>query len=343
MPRIKSTALWTAAIGGAGFIAWSALRRTSAMDLAGKVVLITGGSRGLGLQLAREFGSQGSVIVICSRDETELARAAEDLCGRGIRAYAIRCDVSDQRQCERLIAEAVQKAGTIDVLVNNAGVIQVGPLSELSVADFEQAMNVIFWGTVYPTFAALPILQQREAARIVNITSIGGKISVPHLLSYSCAKFAAVAFSEGLRTELGRSSIKVTTIVPGLMRTGSHLQARFKGDRSKEYAWFSLAAATPLASISAERAARFIVRATVRGDAERILSLPAQLAARLHGMAPGFTSAISTFIQRMLPQAGASGGRAVTGAEARAQLNSRLINAANIVGERAAQALNQLA
>jgi NAD(P)-dependent dehydrogenase (short-subunit alcohol dehydrogenase family) len=344
MPRIKSTALWTAAIGGAGLVAWSALRRSAPMDLTGKVVLITGGSRGLGLQLAREFGAHGAILVICSRDEAELARAAEDLRGRGIQAHAIRCDVSDQRQCEHLIAEAVRKAGTIDVLVNNAGVIQVGPLSELTVADFEQAMNVIFWGTLYPTFAAIPVLERRPVARIVNITSVGGKISVPHLLPYSCAKFAAVAFSEGLRAELSRSSIKVTTIVPGLMRTGSHLQALFKGDRSKEYAWFSLGAATPLVSISAERAARSIVRATIRGDAERILSLPADLAARIHGIAPGFTAAISSLVQRMLPrQAGRGDGRAATGAEARALLNSRLINAANIAGERAAEALNQLA
>ncbi|HLG97586.1 MAG TPA: SDR family NAD(P)-dependent oxidoreductase [Bryobacteraceae bacterium] len=339
----KTTSAAALALGGAGVLAWSTLRRSARFDLARKVVLITGGSRGLGFQLAREFGGRGATVVICSRDEAELARAQDDLTSRGIVAQGIPCDVSDQRQVENLIQQTVHAAGTIDVLVNNAGIIQVGPLSQMTIADFDNAMNVMFWGTLYPTLAALPILREHRDARIVNITSIGGKISVPHLLPYCCAKFATVALSEGLRSELESCGIKVTTVVPGLMRTGSHLHASFKGDQAKEYAWFSLSAATPLAAISAERAARSIVRAAIRGDAEKILSVPADVAARLHGIAPEITAAISSFVSRLLPRGGGTDGRANTGAEARGKLNSRLINAANVFGERAAKALNQVA
>lgn len=330
-----------AALAGTGYITCKVLRRRSTLDPAGKVVVITGGSRGLGLQIAREFGRRGATVVIGARDEEELKRASDDLAGRGIVVHTVVCDVSDQRQCESLIEQAVQRAGAIDFLINNAGVIQVGPVQAMTVADFKHAMDVMFWGTLYPTLAALPIMQDKRQGRIVNITSIGGKISVPHLLPYCCAKFAAVALSEGLRAELGPCGIKVTTVVPGLMRTGSHLNANFKGDIGKEYAWFSLGAATPLASISAERAARSIVRAAMRGDAERILSLPADLAARIHGIAPGFTALVSSWINRALPEPNGQKNTS-TGKQARAQLHSRLLDTANALGERAAEALNQL-
>ena len=117
--------------------------------------------------------------------------------------------------------------------------------SSATVADFEDAMGTMFWGMVYTTLAALPQMTERGAGRIVNITSIGGKVAVPHLLPYCCAKFAAVGFSEGIRAELAKDHIKVTTVVPGLLRTGSHANAVFKGDHHKEYGWFSLAATRP--------------------------------------------------------------------------------------------------
>jgi NAD(P)-dependent dehydrogenase (short-subunit alcohol dehydrogenase family) len=341
MGNLRSKAVY-AALGGLGWLTWTALRRKSWISLAGKVVLITGGSRGLGLQLAREFGGHGAIIAICARDEAELRRAGEDLRSRGIVVHPIPCDVSDQSQCENLIRETIQRAGTIDVLVNNAGIIQVAPFSQVTIPDFENAMGVMFWGMLYTSLAALPTLEKSGPGRIVNITSIGGKISVPHLLPYCCAKFAAVALSEGLRAELHSRGIKVTTIIPGLMRTGSHFNALFKGDPAKEYTWFSLAAATPLASISAERAARAIVRATIRGDAERILSIPADLDARIHGVAPEFTSVLLSWISRMLPKGATGDGGAITGAEIREKLNSRILNSANILGERAADLLNEI-
>ena len=115
--------------------------------------------------------------------------------------------------------------GHIDILVNNAGEIMVSPFENLTTADFERAMAVMFWGTLYTTLAVLPSMKARGQGRIVNVTSIGGKVSVPHLLSYSCAKAAAVAFSNGLRNEVRQFGIDVTTIIPGLMRTGSHVNA----------------------------------------------------------------------------------------------------------------------
>jgi short-subunit dehydrogenase len=197
----------------------------------------------------------------------------------------------------------------------------------------------MFWGSLYPTLAVLPMMRDRKQGRIVNITSIGGRVSVPHLLPYSCAKFAAVALSEGLRAELASSGIRVVTIVPGLMRTGSHLRAEFKGDHNHEYAWFSAGAASWFASIGAERAARSIVRATAKDEAERILSLPADLFAKLHGIFPGLTSEVLTLVNRFVLPDSLTESR--TGEQVRAQVNSRFLEAINRPGQRAAQALHE--
>jgi NAD(P)-dependent dehydrogenase (short-subunit alcohol dehydrogenase family) len=102
----------------------------------------------------------------------------------------------------------------IDLLVNNAGEIQAGPLESMALEDFERALRIMFWGTVYPTWTVLPQMRERQSGRIVNITSIGAKVAVPHLLPYTCAKFAMIGFSEGLRAELAGKGIQVVTIAP---------------------------------------------------------------------------------------------------------------------------------
>ncbi|MEO8126265.1 MAG: SDR family oxidoreductase [Bryobacteraceae bacterium] len=289
-------------------------RHSRRMDLQGRVVLITGGSHGLGLALACEFAKHGSRLVLCARSEEELQKAKEDLTGRGAKVMTIACDVGDRDQVERAVGMAEQHFEKIDVLVNNAGIIHVGPVDSMTLEDFESAMNVMFWGTVYTALAVLPGMRARGCGRIVNITSVGAKVSIPHLLPYSCAKFAAAAFSEGLRAEMQGTGVKVVTIAPGLMRTGSYLNAVFKGSAEGEAAWFGVSSSLPLLSISAAAAARQIVAATRNGEAERILGVPAKLLAGFHGLFPGWTADILGLINRALPQ---GGGTVETGANSR--------------------------
>ncbi|MBV9073286.1 MAG: SDR family NAD(P)-dependent oxidoreductase [Acidobacteria bacterium] len=316
-PRTKKQVLAAAAVVAGGVflasaataVAATALIRRSRnlFSLKGKVVFITGGSRGLGLAMAEEFGRRGARIAICARDAEELERARQIIEREtGATVMTFVCDVSDRAQVEATIQGVQSHFGTLDVLVNNAGIIAVGPIENQTLDDFEEAMKINFWSQVYSTLAALPSMRERAEARIVNITSIGGKVSVPHLIPYCCSKFAAVAFSEGLRAELAKTGLKVVTIAPGLMRTGSHINADFKGKHSDEFTWFSLSGNNPVTSISVARAARQIVGATVSGRAELIITWQAELLARFHGLAPGLTTHILGLVNRTLPNAGAS-------------------------------------
>jgi len=316
MDSVKRNAVLGVAAGvGAYFGLRALVRGLRAIDLKDKVVLITGGSRGLGLVMAREFGRQGARLAICARDACELDRALVDLGNEGIPAAGMACDVTDRRQVWEMVEAFRGFFGRIDVLVNNAGVIQVGPMEVMTLADYEEAMRVHFWGPLFTTLAVLPEMRARGEGRIVNVTSIGGKVSVPHLLPYSASKFALVGFSEGLRAELGRDGVLVTTVVPGLMRTGSPRNAYFKGKHHAEYAWFTVSDSLPLFSIGACRAARRIVKACKYGEAEVILSLPAQLAVAFHGVFPGLTADLMRVANRLLPNAGGIGIARATGAE----------------------------
>jgi NAD(P)-dependent dehydrogenase (short-subunit alcohol dehydrogenase family) len=284
---------------GAGLAARELVRRRAGYDLHGKVALVTGGSRGLGFALAGALIDEGARVVICGRDPERLEQARALLAARGD-VRAIRCDVSNRSEVEAMIASV----GRVDVLVNNAGVIAVGPIETSRVEDFEEMHAIMFWGVVYPTLAVLPQMTERGEGRIVNVTSIGGKISVPFLLSYNAAKFAAVGFSEGLRTELAGKGVSVTTVVPGLMRTGSYVAALFKGQRRTLYSLFTPISATPLSTISGRRAARKIVAAMKRGDPELIMTAHANLAARVNGVAPATTQRVLGLVARTLPKGG---------------------------------------
>ncbi len=336
---MSRTAIAAAGLG-ALLVGRELLARRPGADLSGEVALITGGSRGLGFLLAREFARQGCRVAICARDEAELARAHADLTGYGATVLAVRCDISDRADVERLVEDVTRNYGRIDILVNNAGRIDVGPLTTMTVEDFERSLAVMFWGTVYPTLAVLPQMRERRHGRIVNITSIGGKVAVPKLVPYCAAKFAAVGFSAGLRTELGRYGIQVTTVVPGLMRTGSYLNAYFK-EPSFLAAAFAVLGNLPGTSMDAERAARRIVEATRRGEVELTLTLPAELLARLYGLFPGTVTSLLSLIDRVLPEGRQRPTAGVRGMEIPALQESPVLRRLTALGQSAATRFHQ--
>ena len=209
--------LAAAATAGAAAVA-AYRRRQPEDDLAGEVALVTGSSRGLGLLVATELARRGCRLLLCVRDGAELERAADWLRSTGAEVATVTCDVTREESAGQLVDAARERYGRLDILVNNAGIIRVGPVQSTSPADYEAALATMAMAPVRLALAALPAMRAQGHGRIVTITFIGGKLSVPHLLPYSTAKFAAVGFPEGLRAELGGGPVTVTTVVPGRSR-----------------------------------------------------------------------------------------------------------------------------
>ena len=178
---------------GAALVATRLSRARLAISFEGRVVVLTGGSRGLGLVMARQLVDEGARVVLLARDLGELDRAREELeaHGRG-EVLTIRCDVRRRADVRAAIDLVLDKYRSVDVLINNAGVIQVGPLEHMDHEDFENAMATHFWGPLHLVLEIAPIMRHRRFGRIVNIASIGGKVAVPHLAPYSASKFALV-------------------------------------------------------------------------------------------------------------------------------------------------------
>lgn len=270
-------------------------------SLRNKVALITGGSRGLGLIIAQKLCRAGAKVALIARDADELARAESDLVDRGGEVLTISCDLLEREQIEAAVQETIGRFGTIDILINNAGIIQVGPLEHMMREDFERAMQLHFWAPFDLIRQVVPEMRRRGGGRIVNISSIGGKIAVPHMAPYTASKFALAGFSDALRAELARENILVTTVTPGMMRTGSQIHANFKGNHASEYEWFAASSALPLASISAEHAARKILAACARGKPALIMPIPARALILANALCPNLFGHVMKIVNAYLP------------------------------------------
>ncbi|MFF7341933.1 SDR family NAD(P)-dependent oxidoreductase [Streptomyces sp. NPDC008163] len=293
----------------------------------GPGALVTGGSRGLGLFVARQLAERGCIVTIAARDADELERAAAQLreaTGSSVRTVV--CDVRDRAAVGALVREVHERDG-LDLVIANAGVIQVAPVEDVGAAEFGDAMDTMFYGALHTSLEALPYLKKTRG-RLGLIGSVGGLLGVPHLLPYSCAKAAIAALAEGLHAEMAASGVSVTAVHPGLMRTGSHRQAEFGGNVDAEFGWFSTVAGAPPLSMDAERAARRIVDAVIQRRARLVLTAPAKAAQLAHGMAPGLTTRLSGVAARLLPSASGPGPLR-QGAEAGEPLNpiARLVRA----------------
>jgi short-subunit dehydrogenase len=352
MDAKKAVLISGAAMAGAGLLCAGAA--TAALTVAmkrrplglfrGKTVLITGSSRGLGLALAEEFGRRGARLILTARDADELERARTALIMRGVvqntvDVLAVPSDLRKPEEAEYLITRAVGEFGQIDILINNAGIITVGPVENQTVEDFHHVMESNFYTGLHSTMAALPHMLRRGSGIVVNITSIGGKVAVPHLLPYTASKFAAVGFSQGLHAELRSKGIHVLTVCPGLMRTGSHVNALFSGDVAREYRWFSLSATMPGVSTTAAHAAKRIALAVLLRETEIAITPQAVIASRAGQLAPGITARLMNLASRILPGPVAEPSAMRRGAEVR----TRDLPPVAIFGRRAVRRYNQTA
>ncbi|WP_425615257.1 SDR family NAD(P)-dependent oxidoreductase [Anatilimnocola sp. NA78] len=315
------------------------VRHSRRFEFRNRVAIVTGGSRGLGLVLARKLVDAGVRVLVCARTASDVAEAAQGLRERGGDILGMVCDVRDEKQVQAMVDTAVARWGKVDLLFNVAGIMQVGPIDSMTVADFREAMEVNCWGALNTTLAVLPIMRRTQWGRIVNVASIGGKRAIPHMIPYDTSKFAMVGLSTGLRTELAKDGILVTTACPSLMRTGSPRNATFKGQHRQEYAWFSIGGSLPIVAITAENAATQILRACQNGDGETYISNFFSPPIWASELAPTLTNEILAIINRWLPGMGGIGQQAAYGYESESEMSPSLLTR---LGDAAAERNNEL-
>jgi short-subunit dehydrogenase len=279
-------------------LAGSALRRRPRYSFRDRTVLITGGSRGLGLELARQLASEGARLWLVARSAEALNRAAAELRQTGAFVGTIAADLREERAIDQLVSRVIQTDPVIDVVINNAGTIVVSPFEHAQPEDFHDSLATHFWAPFHVIRKALPHMRRGGEGRIVNISSIGGRIGVPHLAAYAAGKFALTGFSKGLRAELAKSGIYVTTVTPGLMRTGSYVGVQLRGQHEKELRWFAGLADSPVISMQTSRAARQIIEAARRGRAAITPLWYARAAQIVDAVAPNTFAAVTSLIDR---------------------------------------------
>ena len=188
-------------------------------NIAGKVVVITGASSGLGEATARLLSAEGATVVLGARRTDRLESLVDELTAGGGKALAVTTDVTRYDQVKHLVDRAVQTYGRIDVMINNAGVMPRAPLDRLTIEDWDRAIDVNIKGVLYGISAALPYMEEQKSGHIINVSSVSGHKIGREFSVYSATKFAVRALSEGLRMEVKPYNIRTTIISPGVITT----------------------------------------------------------------------------------------------------------------------------
>ena len=251
------------------------------MELNGRVVIVTGASVGIGEALARRLASEEARVVLAARSEDKLTALAEQLGEE--QSLVVPTDVSEPGQVERLVSRTVERFGSIDIVINNAGFGVYGLVEETNWEHFRKMWEVNFFGAVRCTLAALPYLKARRGV-VVNVSSIAGKIPIPYMTGYCATKSALNAFSDGLRMELMRSGVHVVTVCPGRVRTEFH-RAAYRDGRNLP----AMFQRRDRSGIAAEEVVRAMLRAIRRKNREVILPWPLRWASAGRTLLPGLT------------------------------------------------------
>ncbi|MCF2527629.1 SDR family NAD(P)-dependent oxidoreductase [Yinghuangia soli] len=273
-------------------------------DFAGKVAAITGAGSGIGRALAYELARHGARLALSDIDAEAVRETAAIALGHGAsETTATRVDVADRHAVQAWADDTADYFGTVNLVVNNAGVALTASVEEMEWEDFEWLMGINFWGVAYGTKAFLPHLRRARDAHLVNISSVFGLMGIPTQSAYCAAKYAVRGFTESLRQEmrLSHSGVRVTTVHPGGIKTNIARSARAaKGLEAGELA----ADFDRIARTSPERAARIIVRGVKRNRARVFVGPDATLidvGQRLLGS--GLEPLVRTFAGRSLPTA----------------------------------------
>lgn len=245
-----------------------------------KVVLITGGTSGIGKALAFAFGRAGAKVVVSGRNQQNLSSTSQELAAAGIDNLALNADVSVEEQCQRMVQETVDKYGRLDVLINNAGISMRALFEDLDLNVIRQVMDINFWGTVYSTKYALPYIKQAKGS-VIGISSIAGYRGLPARTGYSASKFAMHGFLETLRTELLHSGVHVLLACPGftasnIRNTALAANGQQQGETPREEEKM----------MSAEEVADRILQATIKHKRDLVMTTQGKLAVWVNKLFP---------------------------------------------------------
>jgi short-subunit dehydrogenase len=258
------------------------------MSFKNHVVIVTGASSGIGRALSLRLASEGACLSLAARNAERLEKLAQECDELGGQAIPVPTDVADQAQCHRLIDATVQQFGRIDMLVNNAGITLVGKFEQLPDLElFQQVMAVNFNGLVGCTYYALPYLQD-TAGRIVNVSSLGGKLAIPYNTSYIASKFAVSGFSDSLRMELRNEGVSVTVIYPYWVVTEFHERMLDKDGHARGPGGRAVYTEKMM---TAEQCAKIILQAA-KGRKREVVMGPGKIATWLNLIAPGLMDKI---------------------------------------------------
>jgi len=249
------------------------------MDLAGKVVVVTGASMGIGEAIAKAFVHHGAKVVLLSRDANR-AEAARHRLGRPDQSLALACDVRNREEIDRVISLTLHHFGRIDIWVNNAGHGLIDSIASVDMAACRELFETNLFGAIAGMQAVIPVMKQQNAGTIINISSVAGHVPLPYSGWYSASKFAMNAIGKAARVELRKRNINVLTVCPGYVRTefstnavrGQHAQTVRPG---------------AVRGISAERVARATIAGYMRGKREVIVPWTMHPVVKLYQLFPG--------------------------------------------------------
>jgi len=249
---------------------------------AGKVVVVTGASQGIGKALCREMAGQRPKLVLAARDAAALDVAATECRARGAETLVVPTDVSDEAACRNLVERTVERFSSVDVLVNNAGIGMLARFEDVTdLSLYERLMRVNYLGSVYPTFYALPHLE-KSRGQIVAVSSLVGLTGVPMRTAYAATKHAQVGFFDSLRVELRGTGVSVTVIAPHFVQ--SEIRRRSPGPDGRTVETSPVREAEIM---SAEECARQVVRAMERRQRMLVMSFKGKLGRWAKLVAPG--------------------------------------------------------
>jgi NADP-dependent 3-hydroxy acid dehydrogenase YdfG len=191
----------------------------SELDLSGQVVAVTGASSGIGEATALACARAGAAVALAARRADRIEALAERIAADGGRAIAVLADVGDEEQAHAFVVRAHSELGRLDVLVNNAGVMLLGPIENAPTEEWRQMIHVNVFGVLYCTHAALPLMREQGSGHIINISSVAGRVATAGAAVYNLTKFGVGAFSEALRQEAVQLGVRVTLVEPGAVAT----------------------------------------------------------------------------------------------------------------------------